>query len=206
MPKSSNILILNPSEYFHGAVDGALQELRVHASEHAKLYLVNLLSYFISYENLYPVSADGQRKDTLTEKLAQALEEESAEAKAARFRQLGDYSLYIAGYFSDSLARKAVDVDYYIGMGGAAYEQVAALHLQRSRAEVFAELAMKFPLFVDVLAQISEETKLKNGDNSQELLRIYDVWSRTGSQRLAKQLSKAGIKLPDDDDKDPSKQ
>ena len=41
-----------------------------------------------------------------------------------RFRilkKLGDYALYISGYFSDSLQGKAVDVDYYIAMGSNAY-------------------------------------------------------------------------------------
>jgi hypothetical protein len=143
-------------------------------------------------ENFFPTNAEGKPASTLTEQLGIALEETRPEQRALRLRQLGDFSLYVAGFFTDSLSRKLVDVDYYIGMGGAAYENVARLEEKRARAILFAELAGKFPQFVDVLAQVSEETGFQP-DNSQDLLRIYDLWSKTGSERLARQLAKAGI-------------
>ena len=34
-------------------------------------------------------------------------------------RSIGDTSLYVSGFWSDSLADRAVDVDYYIEMGGS---------------------------------------------------------------------------------------
>mgnify|MGYP002137355912 CR=1 FL=1 len=63
---------------------------------------------------------------------------------AARMRAMGDFSLYIAGFFSDSLKRKLVDVDYYIGMGGAAYENAARLEDKKHRAQVLLELSKKY--------------------------------------------------------------
>ena len=39
----------------------------------------------------------------------------------ARLRYLGDFSLFTSGFFSDSLSRRAVDVDYYVSMGEFAY-------------------------------------------------------------------------------------
>jgi hypothetical protein len=188
---TGSIIFLNPNEYFQGAVSGAVASLRAEVSEHAQLYLAQLLGRHISMDNFYPKDAEGNPADTLTQQLANALEEEKAEARAARMRQLGDFSLYIAGFFSDSLNRKLVDVDYYIGMGGAAYRTVAQLE-KKSKAELFLELAKKFPQFVEILAQISEETGF-NPENNRDLLRTYELWSKTGSERLAKQLAKAGI-------------
>lgn len=192
MPRASSIIVLNPGEYFQGAVAGAVASLKLEVSEHAQVYLVQLLGHYIKTENFYPVDAEGKPADTLTLQLAAALEEESAEARAKRLRQLGDFSLYVAGFFSDSFKRKLIDVDYYIGMGGAAYENVARLEDKKSKAQLFLELAKKFPVFVDILSQISEETGF-NSDNHQDLLRKYDLWAKTGSDRLAKQLAKAGI-------------
>ena len=189
---ASSIIFLKPAEYFHGVVAGAISSLNVVASEHAQSYLVNLLSHFMVADNFFPTHADGKPASTLTEQLGIALEETRPEQRALRLRQLGDFSLYVAGFFTDSLSRKLVDVDYYIGMGGAAYENVARLEEKRARAVLFEELGGKFSQFVDVLAQVSEETGFQP-DNSQDLLRIYDLWAKTGSERLARQLAKAGI-------------
>lgn len=189
---SGSIVILNPSEYFHAAVSGAVTSLKVNVSEHAQSYIVHLLSHFISIDNFYPTDSEGNPAETLTQQLANALEEESTEARALRLRQMGDFSLYVAGFFTDSLNRKLVDVDYYIGMGEAAYGNVALLQEKKSRSQLFQELSYKFSKFVDILAQISEETGFHDS-NPQDLLRIYDLWLKTGSERLAKQLARAGI-------------
>jgi hypothetical protein len=191
---TKSIIFLNPGEYFHGAVSGAVKGLRVQVSEHAQLYLAQLLGHFISMDNFYPTDAEGKPAPTLTQQLANALEEEQLAAKTQRLKQLGDFSLYIAGFFSHSLSRKLVDVDYYIGMGETAYGNVARLE-KKSKAELFEELSKKFPNFVDILAQISEETGF-NPDNHQDLLRVYELWAKTGSERLKKQLAKAGIVPP----------
>jgi hypothetical protein len=193
VPKNNtnSIIFVSPGEYFHGAVTGAVASLRVEVSDHAKLYLAQLLGQFVNVERFYPTDAEGNPADTLTEQLKIALAEEQAKARAIRLQQLGDFSLYIAGFFTDSLSRKLVDVDYYIGMGGAAYENAARLE-KKAKAEVLLELSKKFPQFVDILAQISEETGF-NPENHRDLLRVYDLWTKTGSERLAKQLAKAGI-------------
>ncbi|MGZ3693866.1 MAG: hypothetical protein ACXWQO_06670 [Bdellovibrionota bacterium] len=196
MPKNNtnSIIFVSPGEYFHGAVSGAVASLKVEVSDHAKLYIAQLLGQFISIDQFYPKDSEGNPADTLTEQLKNALAEEEARARALRLKQLGDFSLYIAGFFTDSLSRKLVDVDYYIGMGGAAYENAARLE-KKAKAELFLELSRKFPQFVEILAQISEETGF-NPENHRDLLRVYDLWAKTGSERLAKQLAKAGIVAP----------
>lgn len=186
-----SIIFLNPNEYFQGAISGAVSSLGLRVSDHAQSYLVQLLRHFINMDNFYPTDSAGNPADTLTQQLVNALGEESTEMRAARMRQLGDFSLYIAGFFSDSLSRKLVDVDYYVGMGEAAYENVARVE-KKSRAELFFELSRKFPDFVEVLSRISEESGF-NPARHQDLLRVYELWSKTGNERLAKQLAKAGI-------------
>ena len=48
-------------------------------------------------------------------------------------QRLGDVSLFIAGFFAGSFARKLVDIDYHIAMGGRAYGSLADLHEPRPR-------------------------------------------------------------------------
>lgn len=194
MPKNNtnSIIFLNPNEYFQGAVSGAVASLRVQVSEHAQLYLVQLLGRFISMDNFYPTNGEGKPADTLTEQLATALEQERAAERAARMRQLGDFSLYVAGFFSDSLKRKLVDVDYYIGMGGAAYENAARLEEKKLRAQVLLELSKKFPKFVEILGMISDETGF-NPESQKDVLRMYDMWVKTGEKKFEDRLVKAGF-------------
>ena len=44
-------------------------------------------------------------------------------AQRASLKQIGDVSLFVSGFFSDSLRRKLVDVDYYVSIGGVAYQR-----------------------------------------------------------------------------------
>lgn len=198
------LLLINPAEYFHALLTGALEDLKIEVSEHAKFYLVNLLSHFISADNLFARNAEGKLEHpTLVLKLADAMNAESSEARRMRLKALGDCSLYIAGYFSHSLERKLVDVDYYIDMGGAAYTEAANIPGKLSVSEILGELGSRFPALVDVLGQVSEESFINQHAKSEDhdsLLRLYDLWAKTGSEKLAKQLALAGI-VPEDNTK-----
>jgi hypothetical protein len=107
----------------------------------------------------------------------------------ARLRNLGDFSLFTSGYFSDSLRRQVVDVDYYVSMGEYAYSSLG----QREEAafgEVFLELGRKFVDYMDVLADVSEQT---GGSSSSDVLRLYEKWLRTGSPRDGQRLAERGL-------------
>src|SRR6185503_19084448 len=108
-------------------------------------------------------------------------------------RRIGDVSLYVGGYFQESLNRKVVDVDYYIDIGGRAYGLVAGAE-EPSHRSVYSELALKFKNLIDVLAEVSDQTQPRT---EKDLLRLYELWVRTRSDRAAKALKEAGI-LPND--------
>lgn len=106
---------------------------------------------------------------------------------------MGDTSLYVSGFFSESLQRKLVDVDYYIQMGGAAYSQLARYFRSSPDSivfgDVYGELGLKFGRFVDVLAEISETTMSGN----QGLVHLYEKWLRTGSEWTERRLRAQGV-------------
>ncbi|MCI0507580.1 MAG: hypothetical protein L0Z73_15920 [Gammaproteobacteria bacterium] len=99
-----------------------------------------------------------------------------------------------AEYFSDSLNNKLVDVDYYIAMGGNAYsclsESMRGYFRNTATQPLYKELTAKFVAFADVLSEVTEN-KLFASDY--DIMRLYEVWMRTGSKRTESILKKLGI-------------
>jgi hypothetical protein len=56
---------------------------------------------------------------------------------------------------------------------------------------LFRELSEKFPKFVDVLANVGTQAHFQSEQN---LLKLYELWTETRSDRVAKQLREAGLK------------
>ncbi|MDX1594408.1 MAG: hypothetical protein R3298_09165 [Gammaproteobacteria bacterium] len=181
-------------EYFQASVSEAMARQQVRADDDTTHYLVSLLTHFIHAENLYEETDEGPGLRPLALLYAEAVASRNAAERQAALRRLGDVALFIAGFFADSLERKAVDVDYYIAMGGGAYgflaEDLDGTLRGRALSPVYRELAAKFTPFVDVLGEVSETMHTRE---QRTLLRLYELWLRTGSPRLARRLREHGI-------------
>jgi hypothetical protein len=175
-----------PAEYFKDLVDAALARQHLQAHELTAYYLVNLLCRFVRPAARIPFNEDSGTPLAL--RLRRALESGGLEQRE-RLRNLGDFSLFTSGFFSDSLQRRVVDVDYYVSMGEYAYSSLSRRE-QDAFGDVFSELARKFVGFVDVLSDVSEHTALASGA---DLLRLYEKWLRTGSPRASRKLAEQGI-------------
>jgi hypothetical protein len=188
--------VANLREFFHDALQGALERQHVAVEDQTEHYVVNLLTLFARSEALYekaPDSAQGARMKPLVVMLTEALEAPSATDRNRGLQRLGDVSLFVAGFFAQSFARKLIDIDYHIAMGGRAYGTLAeSLARTRSRVlgQVFAELAEKFQPMVDALNEISE-TAYKHSDR--DILRLYEIWVKTGSKRSFDILKRLGV-------------
>jgi hypothetical protein len=175
-----------PAEYFKDLIESALARQHLRAGELTSYYLVDLLCRFVRPDRRTPFNDD--TSEPLALRLARALETGGMEQRA-RLRNLGDFSLFTSGYFSDSLHRRVVDVDYYVSMGEYAYASLGRRD-EDAFGEVFTELARKFVAFVDVLSDVSERT---GGASSADVLRLYEKWLRTGSARDGQRLADRGI-------------
>src|SRR5206468_8372401 len=91
-------------EFFKDLVDGALVHQRLAANELTAFYVVQLLASFVDR------CADEQPDAPLAVRLARALESGGLQQRSS-LKEIGDRSLFISGFFSDSLNRKLVDVD-----------------------------------------------------------------------------------------------
>ncbi len=181
-------------EYFQDSISDALSNQQVDAAEDTVYYVVNLLANFIRSENLFERTPDGVIIKPLAEHYAEAIEGRTSAEQHRALRRLGDVALFISGVFSQSLNRKVVDVDYYCAMGGSAYgylsDNLRGSAGARTLTDIFEELSKKFVDFVDVLAEVSERTHM---NNDADIMRVYELWVRTGSRRAARTLRSVGI-------------
>jgi hypothetical protein len=175
--------------FFHDEVDRAFRDRGLEPGTLVEHYVVQLLAAY---------AAQGIPEGPLALKLAAAVDATPRERRRG-LREIGDTSLYLSGFWADSLADKLVDVDYYIELGGSAYGELArggSGWTNDPYGEVFAELAANFVSFVEVLAIVSRRTT--HPANNEDVLRLYRRWKRTGSQVAAARLAALGVVPPRD--------
>jgi hypothetical protein len=186
--------VANLQEFFRESLHGALLRQHVAVEDQTEHYVVNLLTLFARSEALYEGSPGSVRLKPLVVMLCEALEAPTRAERNRSLQRLGDVSLFVAGFFARSFAARLIDIDYHIAMGGRAYGELAqAIARGRGRvlAAVFAELSEKFQPLVDALHDISE-TAYRHTDR--DILRLYELWLKTGSARCYSILEQLGVK------------
>jgi len=181
MKVTEPILLASPRQFFADRIEEAAKKLKFDPLPSSRYYLADLLQHFMHAENL--------NRETLAEMYLKA-QNSPPPVKVELFKRLGDSSLYISGFFGDSLSRKLVDIDYYVDMGGTAYGALSTVAASSDASQMFNEFATRFSGFVDVLTYISQDSLVQsNGD----LLRLYDRYMATGSKLAEEQLLEKGL-------------
>jgi hypothetical protein len=186
--------VANLREFFKDTLHGALLKQHLSVEGQTEQYVVNVLTLFARSEALYEQTPDGLRLKPLVAMLCAALEAPAGSSERHRgLQRLGDVSLFVAGFFAHGFAAKLVDIDYHIAMGGRAYgalAQAVARGRGRALAGVFAELSQKFQPMVDALNEVSEGAQPRSDG---DILRLYEIWLKTGSARCYAQLQRLGV-------------
>ncbi|MNJ91111.1 hypothetical protein D3C87_87560 [compost metagenome] len=185
-------LFISPEDYFKDLVREGLSQRKVQTYPLVENYLVQLLQHYLDTKNLFEseYSETGERNpQTLAEAYLIAQNAEHT-TKMEMLRKLGDRTLYISGFFGDSLNRKVVDIDYYAKIGGSAYAHLAHCTREDTLAKVFQTFSKRFLDFVEVLTYISHHSFVKS---DQSILRLYDRYLRTGSELDREKLLEMGV-------------
>jgi hypothetical protein len=186
--------VYNLREYFRASIDEVIAKQGVDVDPHAAHYVVNLITLFSRSEALYEDLGDGYGLRPLALMLADAAETPDPRQRTQSLQRIGDVALFVAGFFIESLANKAVDVDYYIYMGGNAYgslsEEVRGTVRGKAFAGIYRELAEKFQVLIDVLNEVRDGAR---AESDVDLLRTYEIWQKTGSRRAEKLLRQQGV-------------
>jgi hypothetical protein len=193
-PERSLVAVSSLREFFRDAFHEASEHQHLDIDEQAEQYVVNLLTMFSRADALYEKTPEGLRIKPLAHMLAEALQAPSTTARQRALQRLGDVSLFIAGFFARSFARKLIDIDYHIAMGGNAYSSLADTMQRsassRSIAGIYAQLAQKFQRLVDALNEVSE---MSYCHTDADILRLYEIWMKTGSRRAQGLLARLGV-------------
>ena len=178
---------IQPLEHFSMMVSKAMKGQGIKASPMAEFYLSNLLTGFIDARRI-----SGK---TFSERFLKALGAEGG-LKKILLKELADSSLFISGFFHESLKRKIVDIDYYMDMGIISYNMLSEFFSGNGRdynttlSSLYREMSEKFLKFADILDEISEESSIKT---ALDLLRLYERWLKTKSKRTETLLRELGI-------------
>jgi hypothetical protein len=179
----------NLFDFFSTEVETISASQRTGLSKDAHTYLANMLVELGDPERLFP----SDEPMTLADMHLMAGGAPPKEA-LRRYRELGDYALCVGGYFSDSLERKTVGVEYYADMGGAAYQRVAGLsvvtgHLSQL-GELFEELSWAFRACLGLLSQLGDSGRPKQ---ARDLGKLYERWLTTKDPHTFAQLTALGV-------------
>ena len=94
-------------EYFKDMVGTAIENQKITVAPPTEFYVVNLLAEFLDAENLFRAEGDGssREEEPLAFILKRAQEQQGFE-RVRELKRLGDTSLYVSGYWGDSLGHK----------------------------------------------------------------------------------------------------
>ena len=190
MPKVQTTTVTGVKGFFSSQLQEIISKRGTSIDEPSFEYLVNLLAGYMESEKYFHRSNDGSlNENTVAFIYAKSLEGD-AEQKKTYLKRLGDVCLMIAGVFPESVRRKLVDIDYYLGMGGTAYGTLSSLHLSKMTRELFESLSRKYTEVASILGELSERQGLQSDS---DILALYERWLATGDERLKALLIEKGI-------------
>jgi hypothetical protein len=191
----------NPHDFFRDLLSTALENQRTSLPLATQAYLVQLLAGSLETELLFDRDDAGRlTARPLALLLKDALEQEGP-ARLTLLRRLGDRSLFVSGFFAESLQGGAVGLDYYASMGERAYDALGGAVARHARVagelawhrSVFEELARRFKQLALLLNEVSQRCAARTNAG---LLRLYDQFLRSGSFRLGALLHGHGMLVP----------
>ncbi|TVZ40588.1 hypothetical protein P886_5022 [Alteromonadaceae bacterium 2753L.S.0a.02] len=106
-------------------------------------------------------------------------------------RQLGDLALFLGALFPENYARRGIKKDYFVGMGGGAYDYLSE-NAQQNR-HIFSELATMFTRMLELVERVCCKQNLFDAT---DILNLYRRWKDNGNPLLEEQLKALGISLP----------
>jgi hypothetical protein len=187
-----SILLSNSlTAFFKSLFVDVAKSQQVSFQETTEFYVVNLLSEFAKSDKLFTTESDGKRSaEALAILYHRALNQQRAE-RIKTLRQLGDASLYTAGFFAPSLNERLVGSQYYVSMGQNAYGAIAQMSQASAFATVYAELQAQFLAVVSVLKEMGARCLAAQGPAGQ--LHVLEQWRRNGDERLKTVLLDADL-------------
>lgn len=178
------------ANYFRERLTSYAQHLRPPPHEDTCWYLGTVLDRFGRSDRLYTYQDGRLTLQPLALLYGDAVNASSEYERCLLLQNLGDMALFLGALFPRRLARYGIHRDYFIGMGGSAYDYLA--DNARQNRHIFAELAR---CFARMLEMVAEACARKEPVSAEDILALYQRWLDTGDELAERQLKHLGIEL-----------
>lgn len=193
MSNNKNVIFISPEQHFAELLKEACAHRNFQILPASETYILNMLNHYIDSRNLFsPLILDQESErlpDTFAELYLTALNSDDPKNRTY-MKILADKALYLSGFFGDSLQRRSVDIDYYMGIGASAYSNLAAWTKEETTAAVYSTFSKKFIDYADLLSYISDKSALQSEQN---ILKLYERYVKTGSDLARDKLAELGV-------------
>lgn len=174
--------------YFQRRLEDCAKEVDPPPQEDTCWYLSQLLDRFGRSEDFFAWEEGRYGLRPLALLYGDASEARDDRERCLLLQQLGDMALFLGALFPLRYERRGIRQDYFIGMGGGAYDYLA--ENARHGRHVFAELSAAFATMLELVAQACTSDVVKSNE---DILSLYEKWLETRSPLLARQLRALGL-------------
>jgi hypothetical protein len=178
------------SSYFSKRLNRYAKRFRPPPHEDTCWYLGSLLERFGRSEQLFAYQDGQMMLRPLALLYSDAIQANNARERCLMLQQLGDMALFLGALFPERFTRHGILQDYFIGMGGSAYDYLA--DNARANRHIFAELANTFTRMLEMVANACSNTQRLT---TEEVLALYQRWLSTRDPVIESQLRALGIEL-----------
>ena len=189
-PQQLPITETSLSSYFSKRLTRYARRFRPPPHEDTCWYLGSLLERFGRNEELFSYQDGHMTLRPLALLYSDAIQANNSRERCLMLQQLGDMALFLGALFPQRLTRHGIHQDYFIGMGGSAYDYLA--DNARANRHIFAELANTFTLMLEMVANACSHTQRLT---TEEVLDLYQRWLSTSDPVIESQLRALGIEL-----------
>ena len=178
------------SHYFTTRLKRCAEDLHRRPQEDTFWYLGTLLDRFGRSDAVFSYEEGRLTLRPLAQLYGDAREAPSERQRCMLLRQLGDLALFLGALFPGRFARRGIRKDYFVGMGGGAYDYLASnAHGNR---HIFAELAATFAHLLELVARVFERTEQLGAG---EVLALYQRWVNHRDPVAERKLRALGVAL-----------
>lgn len=189
-PQQMPITETSLSRYFSKRLNRYAKRFRPPPHEDTCWYLGSLLERYGRSEQLFAYQDEGLMLRPLALLYSDAIEASNDRERCLMLQQLGDMALFLGALFPERFTRHGLQQDYFVGMGGSAYDYLA--DNARSNRHIFAEMAQTFTRMLEMVANACSRTQRLTTEG---VLVLYQRWLTSRDPEIASQLQSLGIHL-----------
>jgi hypothetical protein len=182
------------SSYFSKRLTRYAKRFRPPPHEDTCWYLGSLLERFGRSEQLFAYQDGQMTLRPLALLYSDAIEADNTRERCLMLQQLGDMALFLGALFPERFTRHGILQDYFIGMGGSAYDYLA--DNAKANRHIFAELANTFTRMLEMVANACSRNQ---NLTTEEVLALYQRWLNTRDPVIENQLRALGIELAENE-------